>query len=277
MNQLISNKSSYQLVIFNLKRNWLILPFVLLIISLSVIQGLASEKSPQHLELEQCQNCHLVQGEIDINNAYLLVNDQEELCKQCHEDSIRNSHPSGVIPTNPINLPFAVDWKSELTCSSCHFVHAEIGKMNRSDKSAKNYCLECHNDEFFEKMSDKGISLIGFGHLDASPEDDFTLIDRFSFQCLTCHSKLEGVLNIAYTNGGIMQHGGGGGSHPIGKVYKEAATYGGYKSFETVNPLIELPDGKIGCTSCHEGYSQYHGKLVIEMVGSQLCMECHDL
>jgi len=248
-----------------------------MLISLIIVYSFASEKKPNHLSINNCSECHLAQNTIDNSNSHFLVDSQEKLCGTCHESSIQNSHPSGFVPSDKIELPFVVDWKGEITCSTCHFIHEDIGKMNRSEKVGKDYCLECHGYDFFEDMRDKGISLIGFGHLDARQESDFNLIDKFSMQCIACHNKLEGILNVSLSSNTLLQHNGSGGSHPIGKDYLEASKYGGYVSINNINPLIELPDGKVGCTSCHEGYSKNHARLVISMAGSNLCMECHDL
>ncbi len=272
-NFLIDNKNSP----YARKHNkWLPLVFLLLmILGWSTVSSIVNKKG--HLADSHCSNCHVAQSDINANNAKLLVASQEKLCSSCHKDAIRNSHPSGFKPEMKIPSPYTVDWKGEITCSSCHHVHNLINRMNRSEYKGKDYCLSCHKPTFFEQMADKGTSLVGMGHLDARSSEENLLVDRFTLQCIACHSKLEGILNVDLANQGLIKHGGSGGSHPVGMLYQESALYGGYRPIEKLNTKIELPDGKVGCTSCHEGYSKSHGSLVIKMAGSQLCMECHDI
>ena len=46
------------------------------------------------------------------------------------------------------------------------------------------------------------------------------------------------------------------------------------------NPTVYdevLPDGKISCISCHQGYDEQHGALVLDNRADGLCFSCHDL
>ena len=234
-------------------------------------------KKAGHLLNENCESCHLGSAdELTKENAYLLIDRQETICIRCHENSVANSHPSGIQVARDLTEPFKTDWKHELTCSSCHNIHQAVGDMNVSDLRGKAYCLSCHDDEFFSRMKDGGASLIGFGHMAVSKEYSSSLLDEVSIQCITCHDKLEGVLKVSLSAGNIVNHSASG-SHPVGADYQEATLYGGYIPKPRLNPAIKLPNGKVACISCHEGYTSQHGGLVISMDNSGLCQACHDL
>ncbi len=260
----------------DLKKGIVLSTAILIAIFTLVYSGYARLSNSGHLLNEDCSKCHLAKEKINKQNAHLLIDFQENLCQGCHQSSTTTSHPSGIHPSIPIPQPFSVDWKGELTCSSCHFIHNKPNKMNKGNKSARQYCLLCHRDEFFEHMKDEGVSLMGLGHLNKRPEPRYAGFDQFSIQCISCHEQQDGMLNIG-TSGNNMRHSGNGGSHPIGRKYRDAERHGGYVPMDSVNPLIEFPDGKVGCTSCHQAYTKNHGKLVLEGPGTNLCMECHNL
>lgn len=44
-----------------------------------------------------------------------------------------------------------------------------------------------------------------------------------------------------------------------------------------VERTLLLPDGKVSCVSCHQGYRKEHGKLVVTKEKSALCFECRNL
>lgn len=76
---------------------------------------------------------------------------------------------------------------------------------------------------------------------------------------------------------GLLRHSSGSANHPIGRSYAAAVPYGGYRPEILLSKSVWLPDGKISCVSCHQGYSSDHGKLVTPKRGSALCYECHDI
>ena len=230
-----------------------------------------------HLAAEDCASCHLASDDINQKNAYLLVSSQEAICQGCHANSIQNSHPSGRKPDFKIPDEFPLDWKQELTCSSCHWIHRQPGHMNRSELLAKAYCLACHEEAFFERMLDGGTSVIGFAHIQADgagAESGF--LDDVSIQCMGCHAKFDGKLNIVLAERGIVRHSGSG-SHPIGAQYESFARLSDYRPRIMLNKKMQFPDGKIACTSCHISYGEKHGDLVMSNAGSALCVECHDI
>lgn len=241
-----------------------------------IYNSIAVQNLPPHLMDEDCSQCHLATEDISATNAHLLVSSQETLCKKCHQSLAKNSHPSGISAQQKVSPPFILDWKGELTCSSCHFIHGQKHNMNRSTETGKNYCLICHEENFFENMVDKGRSIIGLNHLDSANYSTYSSMDPYSVRCMECHDEQGDMHGVSVTQN-IIKHGGYGSSHPIGQQYSTAEMKGGYKPKAFLNPLIQLPEGRVACISCHEAYKEKHGKLVIARTEKELCLECHDL
>jgi hypothetical protein len=120
-------------------------------------------------------------------------------------------------------------------------------------------------------MKDGGISLMGLGHLDASASL-IGNIDNFSIQCMSCHEKSGDALSTPVTAAGSDRR-----NHPIGSRYTDSIDFGGYRPVAGLPEKIELPDGKVSCVSCHVGYSDEHGALVVDNRADRLCQSCHAL
>ena len=209
--------------------------------------------------------------------AVLLVNNQEVLCAQCHAESIKTSHPSGLIPNQLTPNEFPLDWKGELTCSSCHDVHGNKPGLSRTDKTGKEYCLSCHEESFFYQMVDQGDSLVNPVNETNLPMIIRESLDPLTKKCLSCHEKQTKAYVVKLNRYGILEHSSSSLSHPIGRSYEKAMNYGGYRPISQLDKNIILPDGKISCLSCHKNYSSEHGELVVSKQGSQLCFQCHDI
>ncbi len=222
-----------------------------------------------------CTACHLAKGNIDESNAKTLVASQEALCSGCHQNALTASHPSGIRPRSALPEVFPLDWKGDLTCSTCHRVHQNDPGKLRVRRAGKALCQACHEAEFFARMKDGGSSIMRFGHLDARASMAGG-IDNFSVQCMTCHETLGGNLRVR-VNGQVMRHDNNRVNHPVGMRYADSVNYGGYRPEASLRRAILLPDGKVSCISCHRGYSEEHGGLVVDNRADQLCFSCHDM
>lgn len=231
----------------------------------------ASEWHPGEMS---CDSCHLAQ-EVNQTNSDQLVAEEAALCQGCHQNAVDASHPIGVKPGFPLPAEFPLNARGEITCSTCHTIHDPAEKKLRSGRDGQSFCESCHEQSFFTQMKDGGISLMALGHLDAG-EPFVGNIDNFSIQCLTCHEDFGDAANqpaagnaigseIAKTN------------HPIGRPYADSIRFGGYRSTNRLPESILLPDGKLSCVSCHVGYSDSHGALVLQNSATNLCDACHDL
>ena len=222
-----------------------------------------------------CGHCHLAGDRTTPDTAHPLVASQERLCGDCHADALTLSHPSGLRPLRPLPRGFPADWKGDLTCSTCHEVHGDGRARTRSARRGRAFCLQCHDSAFFAAMADAGLSIQHTGHLGGGAVG--LDLDPYSRQCLDCHADSSLAGNALVDRGGVVRHGSGAASHPIGGDYDQAARSGAYHPRQDLDPAILLPGGKVACVSCHVGYSREHGALVIANAGSRLCMEGHDL
>jgi len=223
-----------------------------------------------------CISCHLAGQGTTKANAAQLTTGQEALCGQCHRGALELSHPSGFRPKRNLPAAYPLDWKGDMTCSSCHNVHEGKAGLIRGDKIGKEMCLSCHDSSFFVQMADKGVSLHQIGHLSAKTSQLKRELDPYSIQCLDCHMSSGDAPQVQVDSQGVLRHSGGV-NHPVGSDYEKASRSGVYKSISQLRNGINLPGGKVSCVSCHIGYSKKHGALVMSNTGSALCLECHDI
>jgi len=232
-----------------------------------------------HLMEQPCSHCHVGGNTVDPARADRLVGSQEMLCGICHKNARRMSHPSGfpAAGKTPADLP--LDWKGDLTCSTCHEVHGTQPGLMRGNKRGKTLCLACHDKAFFAAMKDGGSSLQQSGH--ALPSEALNQvnvgIDALSLQCMGCHNKQTDAMGVRVGSNGIVRHNSGGANHPIGVPYPVFDQGHSFKSKGSLPKEIWLPDGKLSCVSCHQPYKKEHGKLVVTNANSSLCLQCHSL
>jgi predicted CXXCH cytochrome family protein len=171
---------------------------------------------------------------------------------------------------------FPLDWKGDMTCSTCHVTHGASPGLLRGDKRGKSFCLSCHDPAFFNGMKDSGTSVVTSGHMPLSRAS--LDIDAHSLHCLGCHTSGSyaggGVVSLG--GNGVLRHSSGAAAHPIGRLYSSVSNKGDYQPEATLaQKKILLSDGKVSCVSCHEVYKKEHGKLIITMDRSALCFACH--
>lgn len=252
-----------------------LLPILIgLLLVLYFLSGVGKRGIPHPGEAD-CGSCHLAGSAVNEKNAAQLVRSQEELCASCHEDAVRVSHPSGFPVTRPLPAKFPVDWKGDLTCSSCHKVHARPGRTLRTRKVGKEFCLSCHAQAFFDRMTDGAQSLVDSGHFASRPLPGVEL-DAYSLKCMECHAEEASLPGLSLRlTGNVARHLDSSVNHPVGSEYRKAERYGGYRPALMVSQKLLMPNGRLACVSCHEGYSKVHGKLLLGQ--GSLCFECHDL
>lgn len=233
--------------------------------------------SAGHLDKADCADCHLGGKNVTAQQAGMLVASQEALCSKCHPAAIKVSHPSGFQPrTRPVAM-YPLDWKGDLTCSTCHAVHGRGPGLMRGTKLGRELCLACHDADFFRKMRDGGASLM-VGHLSKGIDSNAPALDSYSRQCMECHGQSgDPRLATLVDKNGVARHASRSINHPVGVNYQQATNFGGYRPRRVVERKLLLPDGLVSCVSCHHGYLKEHGKLIVTQAGSKLCYECHDI
>lgn len=253
---------------------WILAGYGVMIVGMATWLYAAVGAKPFHLAGTACGSCHLAGKEVDPMQSSKLVASQEKLCGACHPKAVQASHPSGFAPKNKSSADYPLDWKGDLTCSTCHLPHGTGPGLLRGAKRGRELCFSCHDVAFFSRMKDQGTSMELSGHLNAGVELRNIDLDPYSLQCLHCHETKGDPRGVRVDMRGILRHASGAANHPVGRSYRAAARFGGYRPEIMLSKKIFLPDGKISCVSCHQGYSKDHGKLVI---AKDLCMECHNL
>ena len=237
----------------------------------------AAARGNPHPSGIDCGACHLAGEAVERSQAKRLVASQESLCVGCHRRAVELSHPSGFVPRRTLPAEYPLDWKGELTCSTCHLTHGREPGLLRGRRHAREFCLACHDQGFFAGMKDAGSSLVISGHIDVGRSRATLDIDRHSLHCLGCHAGSHaGGGTVSVSRAGVIRHASGSAPHPIGVSYRDASRKGGLRSeIELAQRKIILSDGRISCGSCHEAYKKDHGKLVVPMARSALCLACH--
>ena len=231
-----------------------------------------SRAASSHPQDMACQSCHRA-AEVTRQNARPLQASQEQLCGRCHTGSRQISHPTGFTPGRRLPPAYPLDGNGQMACSTCHDVHGAGTTRLHATADRRTACLGCHAPVFFSAMADRGSSIQGMGHQAVILPGASGALDASSRQCLACHGD-EHRGNVRTP--GTPRQAWGANSHPVGMRYDEAVKNGLYHPAAKLDPAILLPGGKVGCVSCHRGYSQRHGALVRSNLRSALCLSCHD-
>jgi len=238
----------------------------------------ASNAGNPHPSQTPCATCHLAGSDTNSTNAAQLTRSQEALCGGCHPGALTVAHPTGFPAARPLPAEYPLDWKGDVTCSTCHEIHGTRAGRLHGDKRHKALCLSCHEAVFFERMVDAGLSLQRSGHIAAAVEQVSGVeLDPYSLHCLGCHSdKIRGG-SVTVDQRGVLRHASGSVNHPIGTHYPGNRPSARFHPAASLRPQVLLPEGRLSCVTCHEGYAETHGALVMSNHGSALCLECHDI
>ncbi|HLB80279.1 MAG TPA: cytochrome c3 family protein [Dongiaceae bacterium] len=193
-------------------------------------------------------------------------------CGGCHAGAAEASHPTGIVPTRPLPSAFPLGAGGDIVCTTCHDLDAvKPGLLRAADR--QSLCLSCHVAAFFAGLPDPVRVLMFAGHLDARGGSSAG-IDAYSLRCMSCHDdQAAGDTRVAAAAGATLA--AESDNHPVGVKYDEAARFGGYVPTAEAAAEVFLPDGRIGCVSCHVPYARAHGQP--PQTRSGLCFACHAL
>lgn len=102
-------------------------------------------------------------------------------------------------------------------------------------------------------------------------------LDAYTLQCVQCHDRHLRPRRSLVGKSKWRRSVNGPAQHPIGVVLAEIAS----KKPKRFNPpaflnkQMRLFDGKIGCGTCHSGYSKEKNMLVTDNRAETLCLQCH--
>lgn len=246
---------------------------------LGLIVAVYATHVPEHTKQGDCLTCHLNDPtDLAPDEKLIFIKDLSRLCSDCHPNSATLSHPVGFPVSRSLPPEFVLDWKGEMTCATCHFFHKDpYPFFLRSSQAGKEFCLQCHDMDFFMDMVDGGESLIT-AHLVSGLDEavDLGYIDTVSLECLICHDGVTASeVSISVSDTGVLNHQSGS-DHPIGTDYAQYANFDtSYTPPEQLPAEVLLVDGKVGCPTCHVPYDEVHGALVITQQNSKLCFTCH--
>jgi predicted CXXCH cytochrome family protein len=263
-----------------------------LLVLLILILVYALEREPHKFSDSECGGCHVKDSSGKVLGKE-LTGPVIVLCERCHRNILSEGyiHPINVEPRQavvPADMPLSP--AGTITCATCHDIHASYftpygtrSHYLRRYETGRNFCAACHKEPFRES-GHRGI--LGEAHFKSRyiATSSVGEIDDMSRNCLSCH---DGSLAPQVTvRAGQWVHqesmvGHDMGSHPIGIDYDGARTAHRYKTDLTpigsVDPRIKFFDGKVGCGSCHNPYSNVEQDLVMSNRGSKLCLACHAL
>lgn len=238
----------------------------------------------------QCNLCHTSDpfGQVLVFES----DSMDHLCQTCHPefennaapeknlsfDPGRNAHASLVTPDYPAGTTIPSDlWLDALgrvNCATCHDPHPKKISENllRGKKAGNAFCQECHT------TTDTHAAAVSVAHSKARTEPDPSgttdgVLDKVSQSCEGCHDGTTDIPRAAYC---VLGREGQCAGHIIGMDYDNAVSESNGALRSSLDPRISLYEGKVGCASCHNIYSDEPKLLVFSNSGSALCFACHD-
>lgn len=260
---------------------------VIAVLLVFIVFALNKQGPSPHNGKGTCLDCHLHNPEKSHeDNKKMMKKDVDVLCKQCHQIQQGLSHPSNRQAMRQIPKELPLDWAGRITCVTCHYPHRTdqpdvTGFRIRTETIGRPFCQNCHND-LHDRITNKHSKSLDLSHIGGvgSNRDARAILDQTSLQCLSCHDgTVARTSPVKLPNGiqrGAWQHAKIGLSHPIGVNYPPPYNMRTrYRPTEMLNPKIRLFDGKLGCCTCHEPYSDKKHGLVMSNERSELCLQCH--
>lgn len=259
-----------------------------------------------HFDLP-CVTCHESQTTngvawlAQLTNTSRINGDINWLCATagCHDFDPALSHPVGVVPKSAIGANMPLDSRSRITCLTCHdnndssenLSYLDIG-LERSLRrpSGMEFCARCHLKMGGTLLEQSHWRFSTRAHLrPMKPQSQISQdgesitadLDDESRTCLSCHDKV--TVTIPALNETAAQKRARRRTmtdHPIAMSYELTAVQkkpGKFKFPLHKRSQIRLFDGKLGCGSCHNPYSQTEKSLVAPQTRGILCRKCHNM
>jgi len=228
----------------------------------------------------KCSLCHTSEkvepgGKVTLKASSVIAHQ----CTLCHRRNSGASHPVGMAVASSLPPGFPLDETGRMMCLTCHAAHQPAGGVElpnflRAGVAGQELCVQCHAGATALAKRDAHALAFSDAHSQkkvAAPVAAFG-IDERSLACLSCHDDLS-----ASSSGGGSFGERRLTSHPIGVVYPSSGgPASDFRSIGSLDPAITLFDGKLGCESCHNLFSNIDHYLVMSNKGSRLCLSCHN-
>ncbi len=243
--------------------------FILIFLLLNVNLNYGASGQRHDFNQEDCITCHIDEKN-DPANIKRAVTDS---CSGCHMNvNMAFNHPTERYPyastVVPDDMPL-MDGK--LTCLTCHYVHPRKGIVNdtfaRRSIADSFYCITCHNNDKREHTA------AGKAHFNLNTSLMNMSIDMMSKLCIECHNRKISESKTYFGLGRCDSKV----NHPVGISYtiNNSRKTGEFRPETALHNNVNLYNGKMGCGTCHNIYSQFRYLLVIDNDKSRLCLECH--
>lgn len=233
-----------------------------------------STNDPHRISKRECAWCH-VDADRDPSNLKTMFNSK---CVGCHADLKKSTvHPVDILPniSIPGDMPLS---NGKLGCITCHFFHPFSDKYkNRSGNLLRRpgkgavICASCHQINGKRHVVFENIHRDSY-RLSARNRR----LDTYTLQCVECHDRYLDRSFGSVTKGRRSRFKGLS-NHPVGVPFDRVAV----KKPRKFNPPHALPEeirlfnGKIGCGTCHNAFSNEKSMLVMNNWQSRLCLKCH--
>ncbi len=242
---------------------------------LDAIVGAGGKLSPTPEELVACDTCHRIHGSEE-EHLLVLEPTSAQLCMPCHRGLGRGTgrHPLEMNldeagAARVIGYGGKLGPEGEVACMSCHDPHmASSARLLRIPNADGGLCVACHEDKTGVRQgAHKGVTGAA-GAANAGPCGGCHAVhtpvtrpvagsgraDPLSRQCLGCHDpSTPGRTTKVHTRGPHM--------------------FRGMSAAEAAD--LPLYDGRIGCSTCHDGHASAADLLRKEERGGRLCLACH--
>ena len=204
------------------------------------------------------------------------------------------NHPVGIVPSAAITVPegWPLDPDGAITCRTCHAgpglsSPSSPPRLRGSESDplvSTDFCAKCHGQLLEHSAKALHWLALGTAHLSSRREGapgPSRSLDHRSRQCLSCHDGVSATEsdNLTPWSRARGYSGDQRRNHPIGISYRRTHS----KDLSPLRPLsmlpreVELPEGKVGCCSCHNLFAGTRYLLSVSIQGSQLCLTCHDM
>jgi len=183
------------------------------------------------------------------------------------------NHPVGVVPSSATGIPLLDGSRG-----------ANLRDFGDEVTSAGDFCTKCHVGEGVNSAKSMHWVAVGVAHVksDANSSRGRSTLDSASRRCMSCHDGVNASDSPYSAPGGrgSYDHGDARRNHPVGVQYANRRSRTSSVRMKPSGSLpkeIRLAGGTVGCTSCHNLYSQERYKLAVPIEGSRLCLTCHDM